>query len=147
MFHRRVRIEEIEAGDHLCVRRMGLAYAHHGVYLGEGRVAHYSDAQGLALKGRCRVLETSLEEFVLEGTLRRVFHPVRSPREETVRRARRMLDSEGYSLLFNNCEHFATYCATGRRRSHQIRRVAAGVAGVALGVAGLVVRGAVRRRI
>jgi len=32
------------------------------------------------------------------------------------------LSEKGYSLPFNNCEHFATYCATGKKKSKQVRR-------------------------
>jgi hypothetical protein len=32
---------------------------------------------------------------------------------------------EGYSPVVDNCEHFATWCATGRRESRQIDRLVA----------------------
>lgn len=40
--------------------------------------------------------------------------------EETVARARSRLGEEKYSLPFNNCEHFAIWCKTGVRESHQV---------------------------
>ena len=40
-----------------------------------------------------------------------------------------------YSLVFNNCEHFATYCATGNKSSGQVQKtVAAGAVGIGIGI-------------
>ena len=47
-----------------------------------------------------------------------------------------------YNLAFNNCEHFATYCATGKKSSGQVQKtVAAGVIGAGIGVGILAVLG------
>ena len=47
-----------------------------------------------------------------------------------------------YNLVFNNCEHFATYCATGKKSSGQVQgTVAAGVIGAGIGVGILAVLG------
>lgn len=48
-----------------------------------------------------------------------VFQP-----EETIRRAYSRLGEERYSLISNNCEHFAIWCKTGRAQSSQVRRIA-----------------------
>ena len=40
--------------------------------------------------------------------------------EETIKRARSKLHEKEYNLLFNNCEHFATWCKTGLAKSYQI---------------------------
>ena len=37
--------------------------------------------------------------------------------------------SKNYSLLFNNCEHFATHCVIGAKKSRQLRRVVSGIVG------------------
>jgi hypothetical protein len=52
-----------------------------------------------------------------------------------LRIARDHLSKKGYSLAFNNCEHFASYCATGKKRSAQVRNVVGGIAGAAIAVA------------
>ena len=41
--------------------------------------------------------------------------------EETVEKARELLDQDGYSLFRKNCEHFATYCKTGKSASEQVK--------------------------
>jgi hypothetical protein len=38
----------------------------------------------------------------------------------TLRRAMGRLGEQNYNLLFNNCEHFAHWCKTGRHRSSQV---------------------------
>ena len=44
--------------------------------------------------------------------------------EETVQRAYSRLGEEKYSLIHNNCEHFAIWCKTGKAQSSQVRQVA-----------------------
>ena len=109
-------------GDHIYVRR-GL-HSHHGIYIGEGRVIHFKGA--IKEKSRPAVTETGLEEFLRGRRLRRRDHEPRLPREETVRRARGLLEGRDYSLVRNNCEHLATFCAAGKAKSRQVRRAAAG---------------------
>ena len=43
-----------------------------------------------------------------------------SPAGVTLRRAMGRLGEQNYNLLFNNCEHFAHWCKTGRHRSAQV---------------------------
>ena len=43
--------------------------------------------------------------------------------EETVRRAKSQLGMSQYSLMFNNCEHFAIWCKTGLKESSQMIRL------------------------
>ncbi|MBD5133059.1 MAG: lecithin retinol acyltransferase family protein [Clostridiales bacterium] len=40
--------------------------------------------------------------------------------EETIARAKSRLGEENYNLAANNCEHFALWCKTGVRESHQV---------------------------
>jgi hypothetical protein len=59
-----------------------------------------------------------------------------------VRRAMQNVGRTGYHLAFNNCEHFAKYCATGYHTSAQISRavvvsllcMAAGISGGVIGL-------------
>jgi hypothetical protein len=102
------------AADHLQVPRQHGLFNHHGIDLGDGTVAHY-------LEGRA-ILRSPLAEFsrdqpvsvvpYLEGSC--------SPAGVTLRRAMGRLGEQNYNLLFNNCEHFAHWCKTGRHRSAQV---------------------------
>jgi len=71
---------------------------------------------------------------------------VRNPNSETLRIVREHLSNNGYSLAFNNCEHFATYCATGKKRSTQVRNIVGGIVGVAFAVTATVIRKKITRK-
>ena len=103
------------AADHLEVPRQHGLFNHHGIDLGDGTVAHY-------LEGR-EILRSPLDEFSRGQPLRVITHPDASPVGVTLRRAMGRLGEQDYNLLFNNCEHFATWCKTGRHRSGQVDSV------------------------
>ncbi|MGA1429297.1 MAG: lecithin retinol acyltransferase family protein [Vulcanococcus sp.] len=102
------------AADHLeCPRQHGL-FHHHGIDLGDGTVAHY-------LEGR-EILRSPLEDFSRGQPIQVVPYPEGScsKASQTLRRALSRLGEQNYNLLFNNCEHFAHWCKTGRHRSTQV---------------------------
>lgn len=43
--------------------------------------------------------------------------------EETIKRAKTRLNEQHYDLVFNNCEHYAIWCKTGLKTSHQVRSI------------------------
>ena len=101
--------------DHLQVPRQHGLFNHHGIDLGDGTVAHY-------LEGR-EILRSSTADFS-QGHPRSVIeHADASPARVTLQRAMSRIGEQNYNLLFNNCEHFATWCKTGRHRSGQIDSV------------------------
>ncbi len=87
---------------------------HHGIDLGDGTVAHY-------LEGR-EILRSPRLEFSRGQPITAVpYAPADcSPTGVTLRRAMGRLGEQRYNLLFNNCEHFAHWCKTGRHRSSQV---------------------------
>ena len=102
------------AAAHLQVPRQHGLFLHHGIDLGDGSVAHY-------LEGR-EILRSPLEEFSRGEPVCEVPYPAGScsPVGVTLRRAMGRLGEQNYNLLFNNCEHFAHWCKTGRHRSAQV---------------------------
>jgi hypothetical protein len=113
------REQELPLGAHLTTSRRG--YTHHGVYVGGGRVVHYS---GFSAFWQCGpVEEVSLPRFSAGHAVRIVVDPrsVFSP-EEIVRRARSRLGENDYRLLTNNCEHFCNWCLDGVSHSAQVER-------------------------
>ena len=100
------------AADHLRVPRQHGLFLHHGIDLGDGSVAHY-------LEGR-EILRSPLEEFSRGQDVSVVSHDQASPAGVTLRRAMSRIGEQNYNLLFNNCEHFANWCKTGRHRSGQV---------------------------
>ena len=102
------------AADHLQVPRQHGLFNHHGIDLGDGTVAHY-------LEGRA-ILRSPVEAFSRGQPLSVVSYPdgACSAPGVTLRRAMGRLGEQNYNLLFNNCEHFAHWCKTGRHRSAQV---------------------------
>ena len=124
--------EDLKYGDHIYVRRKGLFYSHHGIYAGKGTVIHFKGA--VKEKKDPVVIKTDIESFLNGGKLKRRDYKKRLPHAETLRIARDHLSKKGYSLAFNNCEHFAAYCATGKKRSAQVRNVVGGIVGATFAV-------------
>ncbi|NJL02721.1 MAG: NC domain-containing protein [Spirulinaceae cyanobacterium RM2_2_10] len=88
-------------------------YEHHGIDCGDGTVIHYR-------KPSETVEQTSLATFagsqpIYVKPYRTAFIP-----EVAVQRAESRLGERRYNLLFNNCEHFATWCKTGISSSQQV---------------------------
>ncbi|MEX1317005.1 MAG: lecithin retinol acyltransferase family protein [Synechococcaceae cyanobacterium] len=102
------------AADHLQVPRRHGLFNHHGIDLGDGTVAHY-------LEGR-EILRSPRGEFSRSEPISVVSYGEGdcSPAGVTLRRAMGRLGEQNYNLLFNNCEHFAHWCKTGRHRSGQV---------------------------
>lgn len=105
-------------GDQIYVYReflnMDGVYEHHGIDCGDGTVIHYR-------KPRETVEKTSLETFSRSQKIYIRTYPVRYIPETTLQRAESRLGERKYNLLFNNCEHFATWCVTGVSDSRQVR--------------------------
>jgi hypothetical protein len=107
-------IQALALADHLQAPRQHGLFNHHGIDLGDGSVAHYLEGRAILRSPRdefSRGQVISTVEY-LEGSC--------SPAGVTVRRAMGRLGEQNYNLLFNNCEHFAHWCKTGRHRSTQV---------------------------
>jgi hypothetical protein len=117
----------LSKGDHIKVRRYGLLYAHHGIDLGDGRIVHFAEPGKETPQAVVRI--TSLDDFLKGGRPITVNYADGQAleSEETVRLALAQVGEQGYHLAFNNCEHFATYCKTGRKESRQVWRAALGI--------------------
>ncbi len=118
-------------GDHICVKRWGGVYSHHGIDMGDGTVVHFS-GEPLRMRHAC-VRCDDLEDFLAEGELY-VVEYADAPREpdEVAEAARSHVGEVGYDMWRNNCEHFATYCKTGQHQSKQVVRMAKVAFGVAV---------------
>lgn len=130
-------------GDRLRVKRRlagPVCYRHHGIDVGDGTVIHARPDDPARLFGGGRVVRTSLEEFAAGEPIDVVDDPPAAfPPAEIVARAMQHVDREGYCPVVDNCEHFATWCATGERRSRQVDAVMAGVGRIATAAATVLV--------
>jgi hypothetical protein len=102
---------------HVVTPRRG--YLHHGIYVGDGKVVHYSGLANGLLSGS--VEETS---FACFGRGRPVWIKSYAPSSfeprEVIRRARSRVGEDSYRLFTNNCEHFCEWCLRGEPRSYQV---------------------------
>jgi hypothetical protein len=118
-------------GDVIYVNR--IFYKHYGVYNNDQSVIHFSPDSGKEINSRdASIRETSLAEFLKDGEAE-VDRSVCAafPPEEVVYRARSLVGKGRgeYNLFFNNCEHFARWCASGEMESKQVQTGVAVAAG------------------
>lgn len=139
--------QKFQRGDLLEVPRT--LFIHFGIYLGDNRVAHLipdilpvvtADSRQIqemvtnkrlvlgVLAKRASIRVDSVEDFAYgSGILLNAMDRAvgRSPLsgEEVARRAERLVGAVSYSLLWNNCEHFVTFCRYGTAQSLQTDKV------------------------
>ncbi|XP_068163917.1 lecithin retinol acyltransferase [Antennarius striatus] len=135
--------QKFQRGDLLEVPRT--LFTHFGIYLGDNRVAHLipdilpvltadtAQIQAMVtntrlllgvLSKRASIRVDSVEDFaygagILLNAMDRTMpqSPLRG--EEVAVRAERLVGTISYSLLWNNCEHFVTFCRYGSAQSQQ----------------------------
>ncbi|MGB7273123.1 MAG: lecithin retinol acyltransferase family protein [Geitlerinemataceae cyanobacterium] len=104
-------------GDQIYVMRewMNLQgiYEHHGIDCGDGTVIHYR-------KPSETIERTSISTFTRGGKIYVRQYDVCYIADTVIDRAESRLGEHQYNLLYNNCEHFATWCKTGKNYSTQI---------------------------
>lgn len=114
--------------------RNGYGATHHGIYMGNNEVIHFTGGAGgitnviLNLGGEenASIRKTSLTEFMDDYPMEKikVFDYTGfkiASTKITLDRATSLLGETCYSLPFRNCEHFATWCKTGKWYSDQIK--------------------------
>lgn len=104
-------MQKFIAGDHLVTKidALGLTQ-HHGLCVGDDKVIHLGKS-GL-------VEQSSLDEFS-DGEAVRVID-IASCTATALERAYSQLGQRPYHLFHGNCEHFVTWCLTGKPSSEQI---------------------------
>jgi cell wall-associated NlpC family hydrolase len=119
----RIRKWQLKKGDHIYAGRG--TYEHHGIYIGHGRVIHYTKPHSR----RARIGITSLGKFLDGDPLHYVSYRDREhrSRSNTVKRAYRLVGEKAYDLFGNNCEHMATWCRAGKSSSSQVQKVVGGL--------------------
>ncbi|WJG20713.1 lecithin retinol acyltransferase family protein [Vibrio furnissii] len=126
-------------GSHLITPRS--VYTHHGIYVGNGIVVHYSGlADGL---DSGPVEEADLETFSAgKGFIVKTYKNAFSP-DVVVDRARSRVGESSYNVFNNNCEHFCHWCILGDHTSPQVDQTT-WVSAPSVGtIVGLAARGAV----
>jgi hypothetical protein len=107
-------------GDQIYVFRELLnlqgVYEHHGIDCGDGNVIHYRKPSETIEATPFLTFSKGNPVYLKQYPLDFCFIP-----DVVVYRAKTRLGEQKYNLLFNNCEHFATWCKTGISNSKQIR--------------------------
>ncbi|QUM76490.1 lecithin retinol acyltransferase family protein [Moritella sp. 24] len=102
---------KLRIGDHLLVSRK--VYTHHGIYVGNNQVIHYSGLADGLQSGP--VLKTSLTDFTGGEVLhKREYQNPSYSRSQIVNRAESRLGELLYNVHSNNCEHFCCWTVTGK---------------------------------
>lgn len=133
----------LRRGDLLEVQRT--LFIHYGIYLGENRVAHLMpDIMPLLTSNKQHIKPVVTNKRLILGCMYRLASirvdsvedfaygaPILTndmdkkmkcqvlANEEVARRAEKLVGDIPYSLLWNNCEHFVTYCRYGTPVSEQ----------------------------
>ncbi len=124
-------------GDHVFVwrRYRGVPFQHHAIDVGDGSAIHFSSSDSDHLSSsdsgiagpegdpqRFLILQTEMSVVTRSGRdrLHRVRHAEMFGPDEIVNRAEQQLGLRGYDLIWNNCEHFATWCCAGSEESRQV---------------------------
>ena len=122
-----------ERGDHIRVCRMNGIYYHHGIYVSDSEVIHFTgdDDDSVLDWSKAHVIRTDLARFLSGGEVEVKEYNDEEiadlyPVEGIVNYARSCLGDGGYNLIFNNCEHFANACTLGKYRSRQVENVLGG---------------------
>lgn len=137
----------LRRGDLLEVPRT--IFTHYGIYLGDHKVAHLiPDILPVLTNNKTLISSVitnkrliigciyksatvrvdTLEDFaygskILVNRMDRVMKNKAFPNEDVAKRAEKLIGEIPYSLLWNNCEHFATYCRYGFAASRQTEKV------------------------
>lgn len=120
-----------------------MPFQHHAIDLGNDDAVHFTDGDGgVAGPGSdsdgFEIKVTSIDAVTRGGrdTIHVVAHRDGLDPERVAERAISQVGRRGYHLFFDNCEHFACWCALGRDESRQVavaceRLSAAGVKAIA----------------
>ncbi len=91
-------------------------YKHQGIDCGDGTVIHYRKPSEIVERTSIATFSRGNPVYVVEDYEEFCFVP-----DVVVQRAESRLGENKYNLLFNNCEHFTSWCKTGISDSHQVR--------------------------
>lgn len=97
-------------------------YRHYGIGINDGRVIHFRGGF-FDCSGEARIIETSEREFSKGSQIKMCYRTSYeySPDEVVFRAISKLhTDFGGYHLFNNNCEHFANWCANGKKTSSQV---------------------------
>ncbi|CAF0837084.1 unnamed protein product [Didymodactylos carnosus] len=126
-------LEEAKPGDMIQYKRK--YYSHWAIYIGNGKVIHrWGEGDGIEnTQGLKTFFTFSGKQFNKATILETNFVDVLIG----VERAKAALTQEGYNVIYNNCEHFATDCRYGQAISQQVKNAVVATSASSIVVAGV----------
>lgn len=124
-------IGQCKAGDMIRVKIGPIE--HFGIFASEDEVLQFGHPlRDITVKNprediricACTIAEFAVGNMVEVARLSLAERLRRFSRTQTVRRARSRVGENGYDILRNNCEHFATWCVFGQESCSQTDRIA-----------------------
>jgi len=112
-------------GAHLSTPGLGGIYTHHGIYVGNNEVIHYSGMANVSTSANLSgpVEKVSLVEFANDNGFHIVHHDLPTySSQQIVQNAYSRLHETQYNLFWNNCEHFVHDCIFAEKHSTQVQR-------------------------
>ena len=130
-------IYDLESGDHIAFHQFSGSYWHHAIveYVfpesDEIQTIEYTNSAGGFLRDNSSFPKTPRKAQVVRVPYRfseitavyKMLHGYFN-RHATLLRAWESVGDSDYNLFFNNCEHFAMWCATGISSSDQVNKAA-----------------------
>lgn len=120
--------EKLEIGDHIRVKRP--YYYHHGVYVGDGMVIHFTgEKNDSVLEPEKVIVRKTPIEFFANGEIvekaKLSFLEKRHAKDAKTRiqDAEKALGETGYDFLHNNCEDFANRICYDKKLTSQVNEV------------------------
>lgn len=126
------KLVDLYPGAHIRVKISN--FYHHGIYIGNGEVVQFGYPNNISEDPKdVKVVRSPINEFVGTANFIEVYcfskAELKKKRndEDIIKEALSHVGEGGYSILKNNCEHFANRCVFGSGSSSQIDEVYANV--------------------
>ncbi|KAL7137227.1 hypothetical protein ABFS83_10G078800 [Erythranthe nasuta] len=125
----RIKRSSLEVGDHIYAWRIAYTYSHHGIYIGDDTVIHFTPHGVISSSvdeflSFWKVGRSKLRRYKYSSNCRSINLKLRGTctaaasgdGDTVVRRAKKLLEHGfgSYNLGTRNCENFAVFCKTGR---------------------------------
>ena len=125
----------LEKGDHIRVSCQH--YYHHGVYLGNNEVIHYTaeNNDGIADPNSVKVRKTSLDFFANGNPVEKATYSFLEKRnrnsvDKIIENANAHLGEGGYNFANHNCEDFVNLCCYKKTPKTQVDSFREKIAGI-----------------
>ena len=122
------KLVDLYPGAHIRVKVGN--FFHHGIYIGDGEVVQFGYPDNIYQDAKeVKIMRSPIEEFVGPANFIEVYCfskdelKKKNKDEDIIKIALSHVGEGGYSVLKNNCEHFANRCVFGRSSSSQIDEV------------------------